>query len=106
MARGDIGAARRELARLRSGGAAEVEVEMEAMLQAAARSRAASASHADDAAGAAPATSSPSSAAAAAAAAGPLGVARLLLSPGVRAPFGLGCALMFFQQFSGINAVS
>jgi MFS family permease len=28
-----------------------------------------------------------------------------LFVPGVRAPFGIGCMLMFFQQLSGINAV-
>merc|ERR1740124_736201 len=75
---------------------------MEALLQAAARSRTPPASLNDEGPEAAAATPA---AAEAEVEAGPLGVARLLLSPGVRAPFGLGCALMFFQQFSGINAV-
>jgi len=97
VAKGKTTAARRVLARLRSS-ATEADDEFEALM----RKHQAGASVADaDASQHDNEMANPVGEAAEKRAGG----VRALFAPGVRRPFFVGCMLMVFQQFSGINAV-
>lgn len=97
VAKGKTTAARRVLARLRSS-ATEADDEFEALM----RKHQAGASVADaDASSHDNEMANPVGEAAEKRAGG----VRALFAPGVRRPFFVGCMLMVFQQFSGINAV-
>ena len=97
VAKGKTTAARRVLARLRSS-ATEADDEFEALM----RKHQAGASVAD---GASENNDNEMANPAGEAAEKRAGGVRALFAPGVRRPFFVGCMLMVFQQFSGINAV-
>ena len=97
VAKGKTTAARRVLARLRSS-ATEADDEFEALM----RKHQAGASVAD---GASENNDNEMANPVGEAAEKRAGGVRALFAPGVRRPFFVGCMLMVFQQFSGINAV-